>query len=360
MSESLFSPARHSPPNRPARRPISSARERRGRRGYRAVRVDLRGGTGRSDGPASGRAAKGVNISLFRADGKVRLPLYETMSEFTHREVTAAAEVFSALIVESRTRKSAVVREVGADLEAKLDELAWPLRKGLQVRVEEYRRLGRPPSLLRIIGQSHLEKPFNRIMKWCADVGAEHGFGREFLRELGALAGLPELAEDLATGEIPTVTGETSIDKAGNMPDLVVCTARTALLVENKVRAGESGDQYAPYLLCFHELAGEREARALLCARDLRPVPPGWNSSITHSQLASIFQRLARLDSIPLWGRIAAWQCAAAFADVAPDNAIAEAVQLLSATAAGRITPKQFHRLRELQAIPSSSSMWPS
>ncbi len=274
--------------------------------------------------------------------------------------ILADVETLETIGATVKRKKASMIREIGSVLEARLGELAAPLRKELEIRVREYQRIGTPPSLLRIMGQSHLEKPFNRILKWCADVEGKHGFGREFLRELASMAELPALEEDMAAGEIPEVAGETSIDHSGCMPDLLVRTSRAALMLENKVHAGESGNQYLPYLRCFQEWAGQRQSRALLCARNVRDRPIGWHGTIIHAQLANLFERLARLEAIPLWGRVTAWQCSVTFHDAEPDDTIAAAHCLLSSIAVDRITPGQFRQLRQLQGISSPKANWPT
>jgi hypothetical protein len=168
--------------------------------------------------------------------------------------------------------------------------------------------------MLRIIGQGQLEKPFNRVLKWCADENGTHGFGREFLKHLADLVDLPQMLADLENGSLIEFSGEQAIDSSRNMPDLAVRTDNAALLFENKVNAGESGgDQYQRYSRLFKQFASNRKGRLVLSARDDERSPPDNWTFISHARMAKMFRKLGDLPQVPIWGRIMAIQCAVAF-----------------------------------------------
>lgn len=176
---------------------------------------------------------------------------------------------------------------------------------------------GIPPSFIRLAGQSHLERPFNRLLAWMVDPDGDHGWGLSFLRLLAKKSGLPEMVADLddRRAEGLDIRAEVTLDgdDSGKMPDLAVRTPNAALLLENKVWAMESGDQYAPYLRLFCKWAGNREWRALLCAREVRDVPDDWTHFLLHRELAELLMNLAEPKSeLPVWSRICAALCAEA------------------------------------------------
>jgi hypothetical protein len=229
----------------------------------------------------------------------------------------------------------------------------------LEEKVKLYDLIGTPPPILRIMGENHLEKPFNRILKWCSDVNAEHKLGREFLRQLSSRVGFSQLMDDLTNAEIePSVYGEEAVDLSGNEPDLIVLTPNAALLLENKVGSPESGDQYKPYREWFPSFAKKRKIQLVLSARDERPVPDGWDCAIRHEDIAEIFRSLSLLDGVPLWSRILAVQCAVSFSNTLPDDRIASARKLLAETGTGRIKPDRLRKFRGLTSIPLPSTPW--
>ncbi|MEI7775288.1 MAG: PD-(D/E)XK nuclease family protein [Verrucomicrobiota bacterium] len=277
------------------------------------------------------------------------------------KEVAQIANRFDSVIYERKRAQSKIVRDVGDAIEARIDELSRPLREKLKATVNLYDISGTTPSILRIMGQSHLEKPFNRMLKWCANVHAEHGFGRLFLSRLASLVRLSVMKRDLDQEHCEVkVYGEEALDPSRNMPDLVVLTPNAALLLENKVGSGESGNQYQPYLTWFPGFAKPRKAFLVLASREPSAKPSGWHGAITHPDLAGIFHEIAALPQpqVTVWGRIVAAQCAVAFGNTSPAAAIAEARELLAQTSRPRITPEQFHQLSALQNIPPPTEPW--
>lgn len=176
---------------------------------------------------------------------------------------------------------------------------------------------GIPPSFIRLAGQSHLEKPFNRLLAWMVDPEGDHGWGASFLRLLAEKLDLPEMVADLddPRGGRLDIRAEVILDgdDSGRMPDLAVRTDHAALLLENKVWAMESGDQYSPYLELFRAWAGDREWRAVLSAREIREVPLGWGLFLLHRELADLLTLLAEGErDLPIWSRVCAALCAEA------------------------------------------------
>jgi hypothetical protein len=219
-------------------------------------------------------------------------------------------------------------------------------RQELSVALATHARVGWPPSFIQVAGQSHLEKPFNRLIAWlCQQEG--HGLGSLFLQRLSRTVGLESMASDLASGERPEMWFEQSFSEdTSKEPDVVIRTRRAALLLENKVYASESGDQYGPYQRLFEKAAGDREKRLLLCSRKPRETPPGW-VLLLHAQLASILRDLAQDDSLSFWSRVNAIISATAFEDgTSPYELIREANDLLAATA---LRPADVARMRELR-----------
>lgn len=228
----------------------------------------------------------------------------------------------------------------GRLVESHLGELLHTLAQELRDKLLLHDKWGIPPSFIHVAGQGDLEKPFNRLLAWWSDVHAGHGLGRRFLKLLAIRASLLEMYEDIDTCE-PEILAEQVIGgkSDGRMPDLMVRTKNAALMVENKVYASESGDQYAPYLGYLEKWAEGRAYRAILSARDTREIPTGWDGFILHRELAELFDELWNDDTAPVWGRISAKLTANAFnneSDV--QNHIREARVLLSEIDSGSTT----------------------
>jgi hypothetical protein len=229
-----------------------------------------------------------------------------------------------------RVATAELVRQASARVEAALGALG----PEVVARLRSHAMIGSPPPFLRIAGagRTDLEKPFNRLLAWWADTAAEHGLAREFLIELARAVRFEVLEEDLRSllsdGRLQ-VYSEEPPDGGPRQPDLVVMTKRAVLLLENKVYSPESGDQYPPYLERLAVWARGRKAMAVLCARDQRQVPKGWDGAMTHMALAAVFCSVAASAHASAWGRVAALITAAAFEDRGPAGALAEARALL-------------------------------
>lgn len=265
--------------------------------------------------------------------------------------VQAAAARMRGLL-EAPSEDVVRIRSAGAKLAILFDEEGQPVRRALVDAVVRSRHIGWPPSFVRLAGVGDLEKPFNRLLGWWARP-LDHGAGYAFLLQLARKLDFPTMAEDLEGGEAASIRVEDGFDEdIGKEPDLVVLTPRAGLMLENKVHAGESGDQYGPYLAQFRKECGDRHWQAVLAARDRRDQPKGWTSSIEHADIAKIFHELARDETLRFWTRIAAVMTAVAFADAGtPEDLLAEAELLLARTTDGLIGPIAAIRMAQLVTL---------
>jgi hypothetical protein len=225
---------------------------------------------------------------------------------------------------------------------------------------------GCPPSFIRLAGQSHLEKPFNRLLAWMVNPEGNHGWGFGFLRLLAEKVGLPEMVADIADecrGGLD-IRAETSLDgdDSRRMPDLAIRTEHAALLLENKVWAPQSGDdQYVSYLALFRTWAGGRERRAVLCAREARDVPDDWTHFLPHRELANLLTCLAdeNLD-LPIWSRICAALCAETLRDRDLVNTLRSAQELRRSRPGDHPASflDQISALRKLLPLPRPITPW--
>ncbi|MEA2826802.1 MAG: hypothetical protein QOG43_1241 [Actinomycetota bacterium] len=120
-------------------------------------------------------------------------------------------------------------------------------------------------SLLGIIDQRHLEKVHSRVLSWLLDPNGRHGLGSRFLKKFLAVCDLPM---DGADRHVGVVTEEACchpevIDRYG-YTDVVVRGINWTLVIEDKLWAGQHGDQldlyYDAYLsvgACFVYLTPE-------------------------------------------------------------------------------------------------------
>ncbi len=220
---------------------------------------------------------------------------------------------------------------------------------------------GCPPSFVQVAGQSHLEKPLNRLLAWMVDPKGDHGWGLHFLLLLAQLVGLPELVADLENGSSVRIIAEQSFedDDSGKEPDLIIGTAHAALMLENKLWAPESGDQYGPYLTSFKSWAKGRRSKAVLCAPNDRAVPAGWDRSLLHQDLANLLMRIADGETrAPVWGRISAAMCAVAFQRQSHHQTIIDARQALESAKQSTPSPELVARLRGILPLPRPITPW--
>jgi hypothetical protein len=212
-----------------------------------------------------------------------------------------------------------------------------------------------------VAGQSHLEKPLNRLLAWMVDPKGDHGWGQHFLLLLAQFVGLPELSADLEKGSIVGIFAEQSFedDDSGKEPDLIIGTPHAALMLENKLWAPESGDQYGPYLTSFNSWAKGRTSKAVLCAPNDRTVPAGWDRCLLHLDLANLLMRIADGETrAPVWGRISAAMCAVAFQRQSHHQTINDARQALESAKQSTPSLEQVARLRGILPLPRPITPW--
>lgn len=278
------------------------------------------------------------------------------------QQIEEAARLIESLQRERTVACVSAIEDTCTEIRQHLGE--WRDRLGEQLREQlDALEVGCPPSFIRVAGQSHLEKPFNRLLAWMVDPHGDHGWGNAFLKLLAERVELPEMVEDLVAGELPGIRAEQTLegDDSGKEPDLVIWTRRAALLLENKVWAPESGDQYGPYLASFHTLAGSRNTSAYLSAREPRDTPPDWDGFILHSELAKLLFRVGEGEGesrTPVWARICAVMCAVALEDRRDAATLREARLLLRDTAEKPVSVDQISRLRKILPLPLPCTPW--
>jgi hypothetical protein len=284
----------------------------------------------------------------------------------THLEIERVARAIEAVIQARAATCVQAVDETAGIIKEHLQMWKEGLRQQLERELAEL-YVGCPPSFIRVAGQSHLEKPFNRLLAWLANPDQDHGCGTAFLQGLAQQIKFPELMEDLeqiasGSGGLIDIRAEEILDgdDSGKQPDLIIRTAHAALLLENKVYAPESGDQYSPYLAAFHTWAGQsRGTRSVLCARSKRPVPDGWDEFLQHSDLADILLKMSRrTPGLPIWGRICAEMCAAALNETSNHEKVRLARKVLDETRKSPVTVEQIDRLRDLLPLPQPITPW--
>ncbi len=277
-------------------------------------------------------------------------------------EINSVSAVFDSLLRQQRAARAQAVKEAAGRIEEHLGEWTAQLRGQLKQQLDKWDRFGVPISFLRVAGQNHLEKPLNRLLAWWADPSQEHGFGAAFLHKLAELIHLPDMVDDIAEqGDKPEIRAEQSVDgdTLGKEPDLMVRTAHAAFLLENKLWAPESGDQYGPYHEVLERWAGSsRSVRAVLCARERRATPSGWDFSIAHADLAAILEGLSSRRDFPVWGKIAAVQSALVFRGGDISDLIRTARQVYQESAKGEVSPERISRLREVLPLPEPPAPW--
>lgn len=275
-------------------------------------------------------------------------------------QILQVADRLQQVFAQRASERADAIHVTADIIESHLGKWQADLHQQLEVQLAEWRILGVPPSFIDVAGQSRLEKPFNRLLAWWCDVYAAHGLGGEFLALLAKLCDLPEMVEDIQNNCKLEVCAEQALDEidSNQEPDLMVRTPRAALLLENKVNAQESGDQYAPYLEILKQWAGDnRKKRAVLCARDKRDRPNGWHKSITHVELAEILHQLASSENATIWGRISATLCALSFEQTQLESLLLQAEQVLERTT-GIPTVRKIKALSDVLPLPQIPTPW--
>jgi len=277
------------------------------------------------------------------------------VSKMILADMKRAVGSLSMAMVDRDTAFIQAIVRTADEVTSHFDQLSAGLVADLENIILAHQIWGLPPSFIHVAGQGGLEKPFNRLLAWWADINAEHGLAKEFLKLLAQLADLPELVEDVDYS-MPEVKAEQAIKGVSNgkMPDFMVRSDRAVLMIENKVGAPESGDQYGPYLKTLQIWADGRKCRAILSARDERKIPEDWDRMLTHQELAEkVFEQLWNLDGAPMWGRIAAKITSLSFCNVSADNASIKRVKELLelyASANKRLSVKNIMELETLRA----------
>lgn len=279
------------------------------------------------------------------------------------QQIEDAARIIERISRDRSAAQVAAIEETCTEIRQHLGEWRDKLRSQLTSQIKAL-EIGCPPSFIRVAGQSHLEKPLNRLLAWMVDPSGDHGWGDGFLRLLAERVDLPEMIEDLDVGELPGIRAEQTLDgdDSGKEPDLVIWTTRAALLLENKVWAPESGDQYSPYLASFATLANSRTTRAYLSAREARKIPPNWDGFILHSEIAELLYRIGDAADgkavWPAWSRICAVMCAVALENKNDAAMLREAKILLRETEEQPVSVKQIATLRRLLPLPLPRTPW--
>jgi hypothetical protein len=222
----------------------------------------------------------------------------------TAAAIRTVGDQFEQQFRQRRESRAQAIADTASRIESHFVDWAAQLRRQLDEQLATWDQVGIPPSFVTVAGQSHLEKPLNRLLGWLADPDAAHGVGIEFLKHLATLVELSEMVADLQNCDRPDVMCEQSPDDddSGKEPDLLVRTNNAALLLEKKLWSPESGPQYEPYLELLNRWGGNRTRRAVLCVRRQREVPKGWDLTILHDDLARILDALSRQADVPMWG----------------------------------------------------------
>jgi hypothetical protein len=288
------------------------------------------------------------------------------LAENAHVEIEQIARSFESLFRKRAAACVQAVHETAGLIQGHLQTWRDTLCQQMERQLADL-AVGCPPSFVRVAGQSHLEKPFNRLLAWLVDPLSDHGCGAAFLKLLALRVEFPELVEDLdlmATDSNWQIEiraeQELDDDDSGKEPDLAIRTPRAALLLENKVGSPESGDQYAPYLVAFRRWAEpKRKTHAYLCARSERDVPKGWTGFLLHADLAEILYEVSRdKKGVSVWGRISAVMCATALVEASDHEKIRAARQILAETKITSVNTDQITRLREILPLPRPMTPW--
>lgn len=242
---------------------------------------------------------------------------------------------------------------------------AQDVRAELASRLLAIDRVGLLPPLFTLMGCSSRELPYNRMLTWIMDPTAPHRSGRLVLRELAEQLAFDALVTDLEEPEAPV---ELRADRrfpgarGRRKPDLLVLTKRASLLIESKVRQGETSErQYRDYARELRLVAARRggECAAWLLAPEARDVPGAasdwkWDGAITHGELGTLFLRVADHKDITPWGRVATMLVAQQFAGhQVSEEILSLARSLVHATESRRPTFREAaHMARLLGIVP--------
>ena len=288
------------------------------------------------------------------------------MSSETERISVASLEIQRAFCQERNYLVDAIKR-TAAEMRKHYDTWGQNLCMELEKATQAHVRLGWPVSFVRVAGQSHLEKPLNRLLAWLVTPDEDHGLGAAFLVRLARCMQLETLVRDIENDtkdeklEIFAETYFPEID-CDKQPDLLVRTTHAAMMLENKVDSPQSGDQYPLYFQYFQEFAGNRERKAYLCSRHHdREKPKNWDGVIWHEQMADMLFEIAKEEGsrISMWSRVGAIMCAVALADLqGPHERFLQAQAILQEAKSRPITPGLLHRMQDLLPFPKPPSFF--
>ena len=186
----------------------------------------------------------------------------------------------------------------------------------------------------------------NQALGWLLHPRANHGAGGEVLARLAEKLGATALAADVrrAPGSILATTERRPPRWRGGMPDLLFRGPTGALLIENKIDASESGQQYAPYRESFARWAPHHDRRLWLFAAARRETPPGY-AFATHAEVACWLRDLTEAPTLPQWTRVLLALVAEDLDPTAPDlGELRRLVDRCTATP----DPRSLYRIAEL------------
>jgi len=196
------------------------------------------------------------------------------------------------------------------------DRLADAQQK-LDRKVSDLEAAGRPFAFRQVLGKKK-EPYLNRLLAWIIDPNQDHGAGTFVLQELVRNKDCPVLIDDLdrrARVEVRCEKTWPEGARSDRMPDLLVLTPRAALLIENKLRAPETGfakgDDEKQFVSYRHALSRLAERKGLSEYRSFLLFPSGrefckdgW-INIEHAEVASLLRKVAKKPRLPAWGRVA-------------------------------------------------------
>lgn len=259
------------------------------------------------------------------------------------------------------------IRRVSDVGRATLGERTYPLIREVEEQLRAHDASGVPPPLLRLAKRSDDEKPYNRYLGWLFDPRRNHAVALPALLALAGALRFESLRADLACGTGIHVQCEDPWPAWPNggssgQPDLLVITPTAILLVENKVRSGESGDQYPQYraaLTAFaaHKGIAAENARAHLLAPERsaqsNPRLEGWGQTLTHAELVELLVAVSEKPELPHWDRALCFLVADAFCgDRGVAERLAQAREVLGEITTRGVRPRDAGRLSQLLPLP--------
>jgi hypothetical protein len=243
----------------------------------------------------------------------------------------------------------------------------------LRAALDRHKAWGVPPPLLTLAKRSSDEKPYNRFLGWLLDPMRDHGAAIPALRGIARHLRFEALARDVEAAASDRTEEGCSIEVRSELPwpvgaesrqepDLLIRGPCSLLLIENKVRSGESGDQFPPYLKALQKLAKVlnvpcEDARVHLLAPERREAPEGWGPTITHAELAGELMALAGSTDLPFWSRVLCFLVADAFKhERSLAHQLERARKVTSRLAGDPIRPADLLEMTNLLPLPNPFS----